>query len=177
MLLKEYEEKCNALFKKARMLEVDLIFEPENFHPDRLHRLWHGGTIALIHVNEFVTIEIAAIGDVYASYFDKNGNEVARVKDKSNGGYFESEMLNYIKTDQELITAMDEGLLELDDDNWIEFDGIYRKKGRHTEVGEFVDLGMIYDNLLDDDILTAIDECLDRLQEITETIIEVVSEV
>lgn len=172
MTIKDFNKKCKALFRKAKKIGVELSFYPENFNHRRLNCLWYGGELATIKVSETFVIELNVYGDVYAYLFDGNDDVLARVKDKNNMGVFGDEMLPYIKTDKQLQKAIDSGKLELDHNNWIEYDGVI-KKNANDERGTFIDLGMICDNILDDNILTAIEQALDSIEEIKAEIIDI----
>ena len=169
MTKKQYRKKCQKLFCKAKRLGVKLKFYQEYFEPNRLNCLWHGGTIAKIIVSKDLEVELNAYGDVIATLYDKNGVELAYSKDKSNTGAFTDNMYPYLTTDEQLNSAIENNLLKLDNNNWIEYDGyvLCKKTGKM----EFVDLGMIVDNIVDDDILVAINEVLDALEEVKEEIL------
>ena len=83
-------------------------------------------------------------------------------------------MYPYLTTDKQLKEALEKNLLKLDNNNWIEYDGylLDKKAGKM----EFVDLGMIVDNIVDDDILIAINEVLDSLEQVKEEILWVARE-
>lgn len=176
----KYKNKCKALFRKAKKLGVELIFSPEYFNHSRLNCLWYGGELAKIKVSDTLTIEISIYGDVYAWLLDENGDELARVKDKSNNGSFTDWMLPHIKTDKQLEKAICNGRLILDNNNWVEYDGLVNEgkiEKSDTEITwSFIDLGLICDNILDDDILVAIDEALDSIDRIRVEILGVAEE-
>lgn len=171
MTKEQYKRKCDALFNKAKSVGVELSFHPESFDPDRLNCLWYGGELAVIRVSKTLSVELNVYGDVYAELSDKEGELLAYVKDKGNTGRFYDEMSQFISNDRELLEALDDGRLKLDHNNWFEYDGVYKNKG--DKVGEFIDLGLIVDNILDDDILIAINEALDRITDIVREIKEV----
>lgn len=172
MTKQKYKEKCKSLFEKAESLGLELKFSPEDYDCRRLNCLWYGGELAGIKVSEGLSIELDVYGDVYASLSDKNGNVIAYVKDKNNAGAFNDEMLPYLKTDKQLKTALNRGLLQLDYGNWVEYDGVI-KKSAVDERGEFVDLGIVCDNVLEDNILDAIDSALDAYENIVQEILSV----
>ena len=174
MTKKQYRKKVQKLFCKAKRLGVKLKFNPDYFHHKRLNCLWHGGCFALIVVSPELEIELAAYGDVIAVLYDENGKEIAYSKDKSNNGAFEDNMRPYLKTDEQLSLALEEQRLVLINNNWIEYDGHYYDKAKDRN--RFIDL-MIYDNIVDDNILIAIKQVLDSLEEIKEQIFEEVKEV
>ncbi len=169
MTQEQYKRKCDALFNKAKSIGVELCFHPESFNPDRLNCLWYGGYLAEIKVTDTLSVELNIYGDVYAELSDKDGQFLAYVKDKGNTGRFNNEMRAYIQNDQELLEALDDGRLKLDYGNWVEYDGVQYKNKSDT-LGKFIDLGMIVDNVLDDDILKAISEALDRITDIVQEI-------
>ena len=174
MTKKQYRKKCQKLFCKAKRLGVKLIFHQEYFKPNQLNCLWHGGTIAKIIVSKELEIELNAYGDVRATLYDENGRELAYSKDESNTGAFTDNMYPYLTTDKQLRVALEKDLLKLDNNNWIEYDGYVLDK--KTGKMEFVDLGMIVDNIVDDDILIAINEVLDSLEQVKEEILWVAKE-
>lgn len=166
MTKEDYEKAVDRLFDKATALKLKLNFNPGYYKPERLDCLWHGGNIATIYVNKEISIDISAIGDVRAIYYNKDGEEEARVKDKGNGGFFENEMDSYLANDEELLQAIEDERLVLDNNNWIEFDGFIVYRGKKY----FIDLGL-YDNITDsNNILEAIDEVLDNYKVIKEEI-------
>lgn len=169
MTKRQYHKKCQKLFCKAKRLGVKLEFCPDYFHHKRLNCLWHGGRVAVIVVSTEMEIELCAYGDVIAVLYDENGKEIAYSKDKSNNGAFEDNMKPYLKTDKQLQLALEEKRLILMNNNWIEYDGYLS----NSETGKklFIDL-MVYDNLIDDNILLAIKQVLDSLEEIKTQLLE-----
>ena len=137
-----------------------------------LNCLWYGGYLATVKVSDELSIELNIYGDVYADLFTPKGEHLVHVKDKGNTGRFGDEMRSYIKDDKVLQKVIKKNLLTLDYGNWVEYDGSIK-----SDVAEikriFIDLGMICDNILDDNILSAIDEVLDRHGEIITEILEV----
>lgn len=166
---RSYKKKCKALFMKAKELGLKLVFYPTSFKHRRLNCLWYGGGLATIEVSEAFAIELNIYGDVRAELTDDAGNELASVTDKNNGGVFSEYMLPYIKTDKQLEDALESGKLTLGNNNWIEYDGVIKTCDTDS-TGVFVDLGMICDNILDDDILSAIEQVLDSIEEIKKEI-------
>ena len=174
MTKKQYRKKVQKLFCKAKHLGVKLKFNQEYFHHQRLNCLWQGGTIAKIIVSKELEIELNAYGDVRATLYDENGSELAYSKDESNTGAFTDNMYPYLTTDKQLREALEKDLLKLDNNNWIEYDGyvLCKKTGKM----EFIDLGMIVDNIVDDDILCAIKEVLGSLEDIKQELLDVAKE-
>ena len=169
MTRKQYRKKVQKLFCKAKRLKVQLKFNQNWFHHKQLNCLWHGGTIASIIVSKELFIELSAYGDVRATLYNEKGEELAYSKDKSNAGAFTDNMYPYLTTDKQLDEALEKGLLKLDNNNWIEYDGYVLNN--ETGKMQFVDLGMIVDNIVDDDILCAIKEVLDAIEQIKEEIL------
>lgn len=169
---RSYKMKCKALFKKAKELGLELIFCPEYFDNKRLNCLWYGGELATIKVSEKFAIELYIYGDVRAELVDKDGNELESVIDKNNGGAFGEYMQSHLKTDKQLETAIESGRLTFGNNNWIEYDGIVKADDAETS-GMFIDLGIICDNILDDDILVAIEQALDSVEDIKQEICDV----
>lgn len=165
----EYKKRCDALFQKAKMLRLELLFEPNDFNPQRLNCLWYGGKIAEVKVYDKLSIEISVWGDVYADLFDRNGRHIAHVKDKGNMAVFAREMEPHLKNDAELAKAVTRGRLRIECNNWIEYNGLIREKSCQSGQ-KLIDLGIICDNLLDDNILIAIDEVLESYQNIVSEI-------
>lgn len=172
MTKKQYEKQCKKLFEKAKSYGLTLEFAPEFFDCKRLNCLWYGGELATIRVSAVLDIELNVYGGVYAALFDKRDKQLARVKDKNDSGRFSDEMMPFIKNDRQLQEALDKGRLILDNNNWIEYDGVIHGSESDSE-RKFVDLGMICDNILDDNILTAIDFVLDDHKKIADEIMEV----
>ena len=111
------------------------------------------------------------MGDVCASLFDRSGEQIAYAKDKGNGGYFSEAMRGYIRDDKHLKELLNVGDLVLENNNWIEYGGIYYPYGRDVP-GIAVDLGIITDNIVDDDVLNAIDDVLSNIDEIKRDILD-----
>ena len=171
MTKRKYKNKCRKLFEKAKALGVELDFSPGQFDPNKLNCLWHGGWYAYIKLSENLDIEIGAMGDVCASLFDRSGQQIAYAKDKGNGGYFSEAMRGYIRDDKHLKELLIAGDLVLENNNWIEYGGIYYPYGRDVP-GIAVDLGFVSDNIVDDDVLNAIDDVLSSLEEIKKDILD-----
>jgi len=168
MRKRAYEIFCRKLFKKARQNGFELEFEPQRFDHRRLNCLWYGGHIATLKVSPTCSIVIEAIGDVRATLFDKAGEEECFVKDEQYAGRFYDEMAYYIQNDFTLSKLIENGRLILDNNNWIECNGIVISKSGENE---FVDLGMRTDNILDDDLLHAIEQVINDAHDIEENIL------
>mgnify|MGYP005791037881 CR=1 FL=1 len=169
---RKYKAKCRALFEKAKTLGLELEFCPQSYDNNRLNCLWYGGQLAVIKVSDKLSIELSICGDVYAEFVDRKGNEMACVKDKNNSGAFTKYVSPYLKNDRQLLAAIDSNRLYLGNNNWIEYDGLLKKLAS-DKLYQFVDLGLICNNILDDDILVAIDSALDRYKDIAAEILAV----
>lgn len=170
MTEKKYKAKCKQLFIKAKEKGVELHFDFKRFPPERLNCLWYGGYIAKIECPDGISVELYATGDVKATLYDKNGEELVRSKDKRNIGSFANNMRLYLKTDKQLKDAIEEGRLILESNNWIE--GVGRVKDEDG-IEHIVDLEPILDNCLDDDILEAIKQILEDIEAFSEGVVEV----
>lgn len=169
---RRYKAKCRALFEKAKALGLELEFCPQAYDNNRLNCLWYGGQLAVIKVSDKLSIKLSVCGDVCAELMDRQGNELACVKDKNNSGAFSEYMTPYLKNDSQLREAIILNMLYLINNNWIEYDGLLKEQAS-DELYQFVDLGIVCDNILDDDILDAIDSALDRYKDITAEILAV----
>ena len=162
-----YRKKCTALFDKAKNLGLSLKFYQDNFNYKRLNCLWYGGFLAEIAVNPTLSIVLKINGDVRAFLRNKNTNAIiAMIKDKTCSGKFTEKMYPFIKTDIQLLERMENGTLEVCENNWIEYDGVSLANGEE----KFVDLGFVTDNILDNNILVAINQALDNYKSIVEEI-------
>lgn len=116
--------------------------------PGKCHCLWFGGDVASITYKGY-TFYISAIGDVILSLLSKTGSdEVARVKDKSNGGIFANEMAGYIENDamiERLFKETDPNYyFNVDDSNWYELT-IEDKDGHIHSDYDTLDAELIFD--------------------------------
>ena len=68
----------------------------------------------------------------------------------------------YIKDDKQLEKMLKKGRLTLDNNNWVEYGGVIYPESENKG-GLTIDLGMRTDNILDDNVLEAIDQVLDDL--------------
>ena len=168
----ELTAKLDQLFEKAKKLGVELDLDPNNLDPDRLHCLWYNGWIAEINLCDLISIAICVYGDVYATLLDEFDNEICSVADKSNSGQFKDKMRSLIANDRELESKIQSGLLVLENNNWVEYQGVvYQDADRsHNRVGGTIDIGLYEDNILDDNILEAIEQVLDDISTIREQI-------
>lgn len=169
---RRYKARCRALFEKAKALGLELEFCPQAYDNHRLNCLWYGGQLAVIKVSDKLSIELSIRGGVCAELMDRQWNELACVKDENNSGAFSEYMLPYLKNDRQLLAAVDSNRLYLGNNNWIEYDGLLKEQAS-DELYQFVDLGIVCDNILDDDILVAIDSALDRYKDIAAEILAV----
>ena len=140
---------------------MEVVFIQKIEEQRALH-YWYGGKVAKIKHKGF-TFSIEAVGDVIGRLYDENDNEIAYIKDKNNGGYFENEMQYYIKDDTILLDLLDKNKLVFDYNNWWECFVIDDK-------GNFHDLMWVLDST---HVYGAIDEVMydvDRLDEIIKNI-------
>ena len=73
-------------------------------------------------------------------------------------------LIAYLKNDKQLKQAIEGGRLVFINNNWIEYDGYVLNK--ETGKKQFIDLGGFADNVVDDDILEAINQVLDSLEQV-----------
>ena len=107
-------DRIQEVLMRMKLSEISL---PEGEISIELHQpieygkcdyCWYGGLMATVknNDNEFTVV---ANGDVIASLNDKLTNEqLAYVKDKSNGGGFHSEMCVFIRNDAHLYEIMED---------------------------------------------------------------------
>lgn len=168
---KEYSQKCQELFDKAKKLGIELQFNPNNFDYNRLDCIWYGGHIATIdtHIDN-ILINIECAGDVIAILFNDEGEEICFVKDKGNNGRFYDEMCSFIFNDEELVENIENQKLLYYNNNWIEYNGEI-VKGNSSIENDIVMLE--FTNILDDNnILNAIDDVITNYAIIVEEIKE-----
>ena len=145
-------------------IELEII---EFLDENHLNCLWYGGKVAKIKYKNYI-FSLEAIGDVKCSLFDKNNNEIARLKDKNNMGNFYTVMSPYLKSDEDLSAAYNAGnlgvikpdndvYLDFEDNNWFE---IFVTSPN----GEFHDLMLVCES--SDNLDEAIKETIDSMDEI-----------
>lgn len=168
-----YNSKCKRLVQKAQKKGVELSFASEKFDRNRLDCLWYGGHVASVKVSDSLSVEIEINGDVYASLLDADFlTEMAEVRDKGNTGRFYKEMAPFIKDDKQLHKLIRSGRLDLGYNNWVEHNGEVKRDGKTYSI----DLGMETDNVLDDNILLAIEQVIDNIDTVAEEIATVAAE-
>lgn len=168
----------NEVFKNQIIKQIDLnplkyelnIIDFED--KKHLSSLWYGGKVATIKYKGYL-FSLEANGDVKCSLFDKDNEEVARVKDKRNGACFFSVMYQYLKNDKEIMLARQNGgkfyknnsfkySLVFEDENWFEI-------FVNSPDGEFHDLSIVCDadNLQECiiEMATSMDEIIKYLEE------------
>lgn len=96
----------------------------QSIYDGRCDYTWYGGLIAEISSMN-CKYRVMATGDVIVKLIDKDTNEeVASVKDRSNGGDFFDIMRHYIKNDAHLYEIMEEKdpkyKLDFSNNNWFE---------------------------------------------------------
>ena len=157
MKLSEAQKELVEAYKKTGWtLEWKYYIDPK-----QQHCFWHGGEYAVAsrsycgHEWEF---SFGVYGDVIGTLFDKDWiEELAEVRDKANAAE-RDDIKIYIHTDKQLEKVLDNGRLELEDNNWPEM--VLYCDGEPAEV-----CGVIYDG---DDIIDAVwkpEELCDYLDE------------
>jgi len=104
--MKDYDDATMSVLNGVRCNAQEAGYTIENINLIDLshqHHLWYGGDVATVKKGS-VTLYISALGDVKVCLFDKNGDELAFCKDKSNDGSFHEIMKKFFD---------DEGLMAL----------------------------------------------------------------
>lgn len=162
---KQLEEELPALAKsKGAKLEIN---KDKFIDVQHLNCLWYGGQVVEITVDEETKVIIEANGDVRAFLYElSNGrdNEQCFVKDSMRSGRFYDEMRSYLNNDADLIAAINQNRLELDNNNWWEVNVVLTRDGKEI----FIDLYDYLDNILDDNLAVAIKQVLDCLDYIVD---------
>lgn len=101
-------------------VDKDVVLIPaDELDFDRQDSVWYGGYLGEIKYNGIV-YEAHAVGEVRATLFDDNNEEIASVVDQNRAGKFRYEMEHYIKNDDELYKLEKEGKLYFENNNWFE---------------------------------------------------------
>ena len=153
------EKRFQELTKKAKSLGYTLKYDAQ-LEPNKRSSLWNYGYIAILKINEHISLELDVIGDVTVYI----GNE--KFKDKANSGRVGRELSCLYNSDSQLYDAINNGSVELIDNNWYEICAHYK--------GELIDLMWVTE---DDDYLLAIKEMIDKSSEILEYIKEEIEEI
>jgi aromatic ring hydroxylase len=127
----------------------------QKIQENKASHYWYGGKVAEIKHKGF-TFSIEAVGDMYATLFDEKNIEIAYIKDKNNGGWFDNEMSRYIKDDEMLYDLLDRNKLVFDYNNWWECFVIDDK-------GNFHDLMWVLDSINIFDALEEVKNSIDNV--------------
>lgn len=130
-----------------------------NQYIDNDHRdvLWYGGVIAVVEYKGHC-FSLEARGEVHAALLDNDGTEICCSHDKLSLGSFYAEMRKHIANDEELRTALEAGLLEFGNNNWLE---IFVQDPDSNWLSETWLVN-------DDDIVAGIIEMVETMEEILE---------
>ena len=85
------------------IVKIDYLDTVED---NRKCHYWYGGDVVSIELGENKSILISAIGDVIGHIYNKEGESVARFKDKSNNGAFYTVASSYFENDEELLKSI-----------------------------------------------------------------------
>ena len=133
---------CNAMsialdrdYRISLIGASELIDDNDNLYCDSL---WHGGSMITLTKGN-IMISIDAVGDVEASLFDADGDEIASVKDRNNAGLFRDELGHEIHGDNELISIEDGSdrknrTLYFANNNWYEVFIFQKRRFVHSDV-------------------------------------------
>lgn len=149
------DESADYVLSQLKIPDGFSVEITQQVDKNRLDCVWYGGEVAKVHYKGF-TFTVEAIGDVKAYLFDEHDKEIARVKDKGNGGHFYDEMRQFIANDKELKELSDGCRLVYDDANWWECFAT-------TPDGKFHDMQDVVDA---DDLVGAIQTVIDTADEI-----------
>ena len=126
-------------------VDEDVVLIPaDELDFERQDSVWYGGYLGEIKYNGIV-YEVHAVGEVRATLFDDNNEEIASVVDQNRAGGFYKEMRQYIKNDDEL---ENEGKLYFGNNNWFEilvFDDI--ESPLHGEINEVSSVTEVFTSL------------------------------
>ena len=88
--------------------------------------LWYGGLMFSYESNNH-RYELHALGDIKCVLLDENKDVIVDLKFKNHQGQFYTVMIDYIKSDNELLRLLEKDLLTFDNNNWFEI-FVYDKK-------------------------------------------------
>lgn len=161
-------EKVTELKKVASQIGLTLDLDTNDIHEFRQDAIWYGGRIGGFQYGDYY-ISIDAIGDVRATLYNENDEEITTMKDRNNAGDFYQEMKQYILDDEQLFqylgyTDCDSTkiYLSLEDNNWLEYN-VY-----NTKTKQYVELPALSNILEGNDVLEAfegLDDLIDYLLE------------
>ena len=145
MKLSEAQKEIKEAYEKAGWKLEWLYY----IDPKQQNCFWHGGVYAIAkraYIDHEWEMQFCSYGDVCATLYDKDGEEIAWVDDSDNCGD-RDEIEDYIHTDKQLEKALESGRLELDDNNWNEM--MPYCDGEQVEVS-----GVVDEN--DDDVIKSV---------------------
>lgn len=129
-------------------VDEDVVLIPaDELDFDRQDSVWYGGYLGEIKYNG-VVYEAHAVGEVRATLFDNNNEEITSVVDKNRAGKFREEMEYYIKNDDELRKLEHNGTLYFGNNNWFEiftFDDI--ESPLHGQINEVSSVTEVFTSL------------------------------
>ena len=141
----EFDRRMASI--KAQEAELGVKIEITDLHDkDHLRCDWYGGVVGTITFPDEWKVLIEARGDIRL-YGVVDGEEI-NIKDKSNGGRVYDELKDKLDDAslKKLLSSDGENFLQYDNNNWFEFNV-------ESPDGQFHDMGMWTDNVLDDDLL------------------------
>lgn len=109
-----------ACLKKCAKEHNAVLEVNQKLTTKRYSSLWYGGSIAAVKFQNGYTMNVDAIGDVFATLYDKDENTLAESRDKNNAGIFAEEMRCFFATDKKLIEEERAGRLIVNNNNWYE---------------------------------------------------------
>ena len=141
------KNKIKTILPTVNVDEDVVLIPADELDFDRQNSVWYGGYLGEIEYNG-VVYEVHAVGEVRATLFDDNNEEIASVVDQNRAGKFRDEMDHYIKNDDGLRKLENEGKLFFGNNNWFEilvFDGI--ESPLHGEINEVSSVSEVFTSL------------------------------
>ena len=113
-------KKCNQMEAAAAALGVELLTKPDTFiDDDHLDRVWYGGYIGGLKYKGY-ELSIEVQGDVCLAG-EVNGEDFEYENRDNTGSKSASDPLrNAFKNDKELLSALEDGEIYYENNNWIE---------------------------------------------------------
>lgn len=141
------KNEIKTILPTVNVDEDVVLISADELDFDRQDSVWYGGYLGEIKYNGIV-YEVHTVGEVRATLFDDNNEEIASVVDQNRAGKFYEEMRQYIKNDDELRKLENKGKLYFENNNWFEifvFDDI--ESPLHGEINEVSSVTEVFTSL------------------------------
>lgn len=139
------QEKMDAVIAAFKEKGLEASFDQTPYEHRQLH-YWYGGLVFSAALADGRSVELWANGDVRAEFGE--GEDFVEVTDKNNDGRFMEEFCGVFETDSCVLTAIEDGTLQIDNNNWFEMFG-------REEDGTLVEFDWVSDSSL---FFEAVDE-------------------